>query len=151
MPSNLHWTDKLRIERFVRSVDGHLGDLPGKVRSGHRGDLPGKVRSGHRGDLRANLTAASADGGSRAAIARMGSPRALAIEFLEAEYSHNTRRPSWSKAATFLVATYLLLYWLLETGTGAFATGLTTADPHTTAPRLGSCPDPVGELCNRGC
>lgn len=120
MPSNLHWTDKFRIERFVRSVDGHLGDLPGKV------------RSGHRGDLRANLTAASADGGSRAALARMGSPRALALEFLEAEYGQGTPRPSWSMAATFFVAVYLLMYWLLETGTAAFVSGLTTADPHTT-------------------
>ena len=120
MPSNLHWTDKLRIERFVRSVDGHLGDLPGKV------------RSGHRGDLRANLTAACADGDSRAAIARMGSPRSLALEFLEAEYGHGTRRPSWLMAATFFVATYLFMYWLLETGTAAFAAGLTTADLHTT-------------------
>ena len=120
MPSNLHWTDKFRIERFVRSVDGHLGDLPGKV------------RSGHRADLRANLTAASADGGSRAALARMGSPRALALEFLEAEYGHSTRRPSWLTAITFFFATYLLLNSLLETGTAAFASGLTTADPQIT-------------------
>jgi len=120
MPSNLHWTDKFRIERFVRSVDGHLGDLPGKV------------RSGHRGDLRANLTAASADGGSRAAIARMGSPRALALEFLEAEYGHSTRRPSWLMAIAFFFATYLLLDSLLQTGTAAFASGLTTADPQIT-------------------
>jgi hypothetical protein len=118
MPNDLHWQDKIRIERFVRTFDGHLADLPRKL------------RSSHRAELRTNLTAASADGGSRSAISRMGSPRALASGYLDAEYGEAGRRPLLVAAATWAVCAYLLTYWLLETGTSAFADGLESADPH---------------------
>jgi hypothetical protein len=118
MPNDLHWQDKIRIERFVRTFDGHLGHLPRKL------------RSSHRAELRTNLTAASADGGSRSAISRMGSPRALASGYLDAEYGEAGRRPLLVAAATWAVCAYLLTYWLLETGTSAFADGLKSADSH---------------------
>jgi hypothetical protein len=118
MPNDLHRRDKIRIERFVRTVDGQLGDLPRKL------------RSSHRADLRANLTAASADGGAGSAISRMGSPRALASSYLDAEYGEASPRPSWVAAATWALCTYLLTYELLDRGTSAFADGLKSADPH---------------------
>lgn len=58
-------------------------------------DLPRNARRANLAELRANLTAAAAEHGARAAVRQLGDLRRVADDYLEAEYGDHGRRPRW--------------------------------------------------------
>ena len=68
MSGTLIWTDRLRIERAVWTLNSYLQNLP--MRS----------QAAKRRELRANLLAASADVGTKEALRRLGNVRTIAAD-----------------------------------------------------------------------
>jgi hypothetical protein len=113
------WTDRLRIERAVWSLDQRLYDLPRAS------------RIAKRREVRENLRAAAVDIGAREALQRLGTSRELASEYLTAEFGDGPR-PSWLAAALFLLTGQLVLTSLLSDAATAFGKGISAVDPHAT-------------------
>jgi hypothetical protein len=109
--------DQLRIERAVWALDQRLYDLPRKS------------RIARRRELRDNLRTAATDVGTSVALRNLGDSRALAAEYLSAQFGDGAR-PSWIAAATFLLLGQLLFTSLLTEAVLAFGDGVTAADPH---------------------
>jgi len=78
--------DRLRIERYVWSVDQQIYDLPRAS------------RIAKRRELRGNILSAAADVGTTAALRGLGPTRRLALDYLAAEFDDQPR-PSWVAAA----------------------------------------------------
>src|SRR5690349_3595231 len=90
MPHKLTAFDRLRIERFVWSLDQQLYDLPRRS------------RIDKRREVRANLLEAAADRGAGEALRGIGSSTTLARKYLGAEFGDRPRH-SWVAAAYFAV------------------------------------------------
>jgi hypothetical protein len=113
-------TDRLRIERAVWLLDYRLQDLPRRS------------RIAKRRELRDNLRAATSDVGAPQALRQLGGLRALAEDYLSAEYGDHARRPSWTATAVWLAATNLAALVLGYATSAAFAAGAVTTNPHLT-------------------
>jgi hypothetical protein len=77
-------------------------------------DLPRRARRANLAELRANLTAAAADLGARAAVRQLGDLRSVADDYLDAEYGDVRRRPRWRTG----------MYWALCLDAVMFTAGL---------------------------
>ena len=119
MPHNVSWFDRLRIERVVWMLDQRLYDLPRRS------------RIDKRREVRTNLRAAASDIGTREALARLGDSRALATEYLTAEFG-NGPRPSWMAAGLFLLSGVLVGTSLLTDAAIAYRDGILAANPQVT-------------------
>jgi len=113
------WFDRLRIERYVWTLDQRLIDLPGRT------------RRAHRREVRENLRSAAAEVGAGEALAGIGDTRRLAASYLDAEFGDEAR-PHLITAAVILCTSQLLLMSLFTDAIIAFADGLTAADPEVT-------------------
>ena len=109
--------DRLRIDRTVWTLDAYVQSLPGRN------------RKAIRQELRANLIAAAADGGTRAAIRRLGPVRRLAVHYLENEYGDRAR-PRWLRGTLWAVAVGLAILFLAFVGHAGFLAGIEAADAH---------------------
>jgi hypothetical protein len=88
--------------------------------------VPRKARKGLRQELRANLTDATAQEGSRAAVLAIGSPKALAYAAGEAHEG----RPRWTFGASvaglaLLALAYAWMFSLFGFADGVLASGVT--------------------------
>jgi len=119
VPHPVTWIDRLRIERFVWDLDQRLYDLPRRT------------RLAHRREVRENLLTASAEVGTKAALAGLGDARRLADGYVDAEFGDEAR-PHLYTAAAILLTSQLLLTSLFTDAIIAFADGLTAADPDVT-------------------
>jgi hypothetical protein len=119
MTNTVRWTDRLRIERAVWSLDQRLYDLPRKS------------RIAKRREVRENLLIAANDIGTGEALRNIGNSRQLAAEYLSAEFGDEAR-PSWVAAVTMLFAGQLLLTALLSEAASAFSDGMVAAAPNVT-------------------
>lgn len=119
MPQNVNFIDRLRIERLVWALDQQLYDLPRRS------------RIAHRREVRANLRAAAAEVGTSQALRRVGGSRALAKQFLTAEFGDGPRH-SWTAATAFAVLVPLALTFFLGEAANAYQNAITTADPQVT-------------------
>ncbi|MGI8666348.1 MAG: hypothetical protein ACR2N4_10000 [Jatrophihabitans sp.] len=104
--------DRLRIERTVWWVDARLQDLPRRS------------RIAKRRELRENLQAAAAEVGAHQAVRQLGGLRALALDYLSAEYGDRSPRPSWTAAALWLALVDLVMLGVQQVGESAFRSGL---------------------------
>lgn len=114
--ANLTWTDRLRIEWRVWSLDQRLYDLPRAT------------RVARRRELRENLVAAAQSVGARTAVANLGPPARLAAELLAAEYGDDPR-PHWVTALVVFLTTQLVLTSFLAEAATAFGQGLVAGQP----------------------
>lgn len=115
MSHPMRWSDKLRIERTMWTLDTLLADLPGRAR-----------RSARR-DVRANLRAAAADVGAVQALRDLGSIRRIALDYLDAEYGEHRPRPRVFKGVFWaLLIEMVILSWAVV-GHEAFTAGLESA------------------------
>ena len=119
MPSKVRWLDRLRIERFVWTVDSLLYDLPHSSR----------VET--RRDLRRSLQAAADSIGAKQAVRQIGSSAQLAREYLGAEFGERPRH-SWIAAGVFALTTTLLATSFWSDAAIAFGDGIKAAQPHAT-------------------
>jgi hypothetical protein len=119
MTNTVRWTDRLRIERAVWSLDQRLYDLPRKS------------RIAKRREVRENLLIAANDIGTGEALRNIGNSRQLAAEYLSAEFGDEAR-PSWFAAVVVLFAGQLLLTALFSEAASAFGDGIVAATPHAT-------------------
>jgi len=78
MSGTLIWTDRLRIERAVWTLNSYLQTLPWRS------------QVSKRRELRVNLRAASADVGTKEALRRLGNVRTMAADYIIAEYGGPT-------------------------------------------------------------
>lgn len=113
----LTWSDKVRIERVVWTLDWLLQDLPGR----RRRDI--------RRDLRANLRAAAGDVGAAAAIRNLGRLRDVAADYLTAEYGEGAVRPTVMRGIGWMVVTEIVLAGIVIVAFVAFLAGLRAAAP----------------------
>ena len=111
MPRKLTMLDRIRIERLVWALDQRLYDLPRDS------------RIARRREVRANLLEAAADQGASLALRRIGSSRALAREYLGAEFGDRPHH-SWTAAAYFAGLAPLLLNFALAEVSNAYAQAL---------------------------
>lgn len=109
--------NRLRIERYVWTVDQQIYDLPRAS------------RIAKRRELRANLLSAAADVGTGPALGRVGSPRRLALDYLDAEFGGRPR-PSWITAAYVAGLGPLLLNYVLSEAANAYQDAIIQANPH---------------------
>lgn len=112
MPRKLTVFDRVRIECLVWTLDQRLYDLPRAS------------RIAKRREVRANLLEASADRGAGEALRRVGGSRALAREYLGAEFGDRPHH-SWTGAAVFAALVPLLLLGALSEVSNAYAQALT--------------------------
>src|ERR1017187_10833038 len=98
MTETLNWTDRMRVERAVWTLDTYLQNLPRKS------------RLSKRRELRVNLRAASADVGAHEALRRLGNIRTMAAEYVVAEYGGPG--PSWIVATYVSFAAFYFMFWL---------------------------------------
>jgi hypothetical protein len=112
--------DRLRIERAAGMLDARLQDLPRRS------------RISKRRELRVNLRAAAEEVGTRQAVRQLGDLRSLADDYLEAEYGHLVRRPSWTAAAIALVVVDGVMLVLGYVATSAFRAGVASTTSHAT-------------------
>ena len=117
MSGTLIWTDRLRIERAVWTLDSYLQNLPWRS------------RVAKRRELRVNLRAASADVGTKEALRRLGNVRTMAADYIIAEYGGP--RPSWW-AAICVFPAFWFMFWLSNARIDAFKGGVIAANPHAT-------------------
>jgi hypothetical protein len=117
MSGTLIWTDRLRIERAVWTLDSYLQNLPWRS------------RVAKRRELRVNLRAASADVGTKEALRRLGNVRTIAADYIIAEYGGPG--PSWWAAICVLPA-FVFMFWLSNARIDAFKGGVIAANPHAT-------------------
>jgi hypothetical protein len=113
------WFDRLRIERFVWSLDQRLYDLPRKN------------RITTRREVRENLRVAASDIGTKAALSNVGSPAQLAHEYLGGHFGEKPRA-SWTAAAIFLLTGQFIGTAVLAEAANAFGDGISAADPTAT-------------------
>ena len=112
MPHTLTLLDRARIERLVWTLDQRLYDLPRRS------------RVEKRREVRANLLEATADRGVGEALRRIGGSRALAREYLGAEFGDRPHH-SWTAAAVFAALVPLFLLGGLSEVSDAYAQALT--------------------------
>jgi hypothetical protein len=117
MPTATTWTDRLRIERALWTLDTHVQSLPGSS------------RRAIRRELRTNLRASATDVGVAEAIRQLGSLHQLASGYLDAEYEGRPR-PRVLKAALWTVAVGTIILWSTFVGHSAFVDGMEAANPH---------------------
>jgi hypothetical protein len=115
MTHPLGWSDKLRIERTVWTLDALLADLPRRAR-----------RSA-RCDVRANLRAAAANVGAIQALRDLGSVRRIALDYLDAEYGEHRPRPRVFKGVFWAILIELVILSWAVVGHEAFTAGLRAA------------------------
>src|ERR1039457_3263607 len=118
MTETLNWTDRMRIERAVWTLDTYLQNLPRKS------------RVAKRRELRVNLLAASADVGTHEAQRRLGSLRTLAAEYVVAEYGGPG--PFWFAAMCVMLPAFAFMFWVSNARIDAFRSGAIAASPHLT-------------------
>ena len=118
MSGTLIWTDRLRIERAVWTLNSYLQTLPWRS------------QAAKRRELRVNLRAASADVGTKEALRRLGNVRTMAADYIIAEYGGP--RPSWWAAIFVLLPAFWLMFWLSNARIDAFKGGVIAANPHAT-------------------
>ena len=116
MPRKLTVFDRVRIERLVWTLDQRLYDLPRTS------------RIAKRREVRANLLEATADRGVGEALRRIGGSRALAREYLGAEFGDRPHH-SWIGAAYFAALVPLFLNFGLSEACSAYAQGLAATHP----------------------
>ena len=119
MPQTVGALDRLRIERYVWSVDQQIYDLP----------LASRIAK--RRELRANLLSAAADVGTGAALGRLGSSRRLALDYLDAEFGGRPR-PAWITAAYVAGLGPLVLNYVLSEAANAYQDAIVQTNPHAT-------------------
>ncbi len=110
--------DRLRIERVVWALDQQIYDLPRAA------------RISTRREVRQNLRAAARDVGTTEAIRRLGGSRALANEYLTAEFGVGPRH-SWMAAAFWVGLVPLVLTSLLTDAADTYRQGIVAAAPAT--------------------
>ena len=118
MTETLNWTDRMRVERAVWTLDSYLRNLPRKS------------RIAKRRELRVNLLAASADVGTNEALRRLGSLRTLAAEYVVAEYGGPG--PFWFAAMCVMLPAFAFMFWVSNARIDAFRSGAIAASPHLT-------------------
>jgi hypothetical protein len=118
MTETLTWTDRMRIERAVWTLDTYLQNLPRKS------------RVSKRRELRVNLRAASADVGAHEALRRLGNLRTIAAEYVVAEFGGPA--PSLTVAMCVILPAFALMFWLSNARIDAFRSGAIAANPHLT-------------------
>jgi hypothetical protein len=119
MTETLTWTDRMRIERAVWTLDTYLQNLPRKS------------RVSKRRELRVNLRAASADVGADEALRRLGNLRTIAAEYVVAEFGGPA--PSLTVAMwCVMLPAFALMFWLSNARIDAFRSGAIAANPHLT-------------------
>ena len=118
MTETLTWTDRIRVERAVWTLDTYLQNLPRKS------------RVSKRRELRVNLRAASADVGANEALRRLGNIRTIAAEYVVAEFGGPA--PSWTVAWCVMLPAFALMFWLSNARIDAFRNGAIAANPHLT-------------------
>ena len=119
MPHTLTWFDRLRIERFVWTLDQRIYDLPRAS------------RIAKRREVRDNLVAAAQDVGTTKALRRLGGSRHLAEEFLRAQFGDRPRH-SWIAAGYFAGLMPLVLNFFLSEAAEGYQHAITAAAPHAT-------------------
>ena len=97
MSGTLIWTDRLRIERAVWTLNSYMQTLPWRS------------QVAKRRELRVNLRAASADVGTKEALRRLGNVRTMTADYIIAEYGGPG--PSWWAAICVLPALWFM-FWL---------------------------------------
>ena len=117
MSETLTWTDRLRIERAVWTLDSYLQNLPWRS------------RVAKSGELRVNLRAASADVGTKEALRQLGNVRTIAADYMVAECGGPG--PSWLAAICVFPALWFM-FWLSSARIDAFKGGVIAANPHAT-------------------
>lgn len=117
MTETFTWTDRMRVERAVWTLDSSLQKLPRKS------------RIAKRRELRVNLRAAFADVGANEALRRLGNVRTIAAEYVIAEY--DGPGPSWL-LIYFMLPAFAFMFWLSSARIDAFERGATAANPHLT-------------------
>lgn len=115
MPTPLHWSDRLRLERVIWTLDTYLQSLPARA------------RRAIRREMRANLRASAAEVGVSEAVRGLGSVRRLAIDYLEAEYDGGPR-PSLLRGFGWTMAAGLILVMVVFVGHSAFIDGVEAAN-----------------------
>src|SRR5262249_25408366 len=118
MPRSLTWMDRLRIWRAVWTVDILTSDLP------HR-QQRALVR-----ELRANVRSAAAEVGAAEAVRQLGSPRALARGYLEAQFGETGPRPSIFRGLVWLTVVDILFLTAFIGSFNGFLAGVKAADAH---------------------
>src|ERR1019366_877919 len=118
MTETLNWTDRMRVERAVWTLDSYLQNLPRKS------------RVAKRRELRVNLRAAFADVGANEALRRLGNVRTIAAEYVVAEYGGPG--PSWLVFIGVILPSYAFMFWLSNARIDAFTSGAIAANPHLT-------------------
>ena len=98
MSGTLIWTDRLRIERAVWTLNSYLQNLPWRS------------QVAKRRELRVNLRAASADVGTKEALRRLGNVRTIAADYIIGEYGGPT--PSWWAATFVLLPGFWFMFWV---------------------------------------
>jgi hypothetical protein len=119
MRPTVGWFDRLRIERFVWTLDLLLYDLPWRS------------RIEKRREVRQNLLAAASSVGTRAALRQLGSSAQLAREYLNAEFGDRPRH-SWMAAGVFAATALLVATSLWAEAALAYGDGLRAANPDAT-------------------
>ena len=115
MTGTLIWTDRLRIERAVWTLNSYLQTL------GRRS------QAAKRRELRVNLRAASADVGTKEAVRRLGNVHTMAADYIIAEYGGP--RPSWWAATFVLLPGFWFMFWVSNARIDAFKGGVIAANP----------------------
>src|ERR1035438_5533015 len=118
MTETLTWTERIRVERAVWTLDTYLQNLPRKS------------RIAKRRELRVNLRAASADVGANEALRRLGNVRSIAAEYVLAEFGGPG--PSWTVAMCVMLPGFAFMFWLSNARIDAFRSGAIAANPHLT-------------------
>ncbi len=119
MRPKVRWFDRLRIERFVWTLDSLLYDLPRRS------------RIDKRREIRQHLLTAASTVGTRQALRQIGSSAQLAREYLGAEFGDRPR-PSWMAAGFFLATVTLVATSLWSEAAFAYGDGIKAADPQAT-------------------
>src|SRR5690606_2763511 len=112
MAQTLTRLDRLRIEWTVWTLDTLVQSLPGRT------------RKAIRREMRTNLRAAATEVGAAQAVARLGSLRRLAADYLEAEYGQDGPRPRWLRGVFWALAVEAVLLGFTHVGLTAFSAGV---------------------------
>src|ERR1035437_4461993 len=118
MSGTLIWTDRLRIERAVWTLDSYLQNLPWRS------------RVAKRRELRVNLRAASADVGTKEALRRLGNVRTIDADYMVAEYGGPGL--SWLATFCFFLPAFVLIFCLYNAQIDALRGGVIAPNPHAT-------------------
>ena len=119
MQPSVGWFDRLRIERFVWTLDSLLYDLPWRS------------RVEKRREVRQNLLTAASAVGTGPALRQLGGSAQLAREYLLAEFGDRPRH-SWMAAGLFAATVLLVATSVWSEAALAFGDGIKAADPGAT-------------------